>query len=97
MIAVAMSRSENPLEGFDSCRSVLRKVYLLQVKTRSRALDDALYGICHPGAPDAGREYNHQDVVDVLNDIAKDYPVFNEIATKLAKAYREEFCQESSG
>lgn len=57
---------DSPLDGFDQCSSIREQVYLLQVKTGSAALDNALYRRAHNGG-------KHEDVIDVLRFIAETY------------------------
>lgn len=86
------SGSDDPMAGFGSVETMLGKVYLLQVKTGSGALDNALYSIAHPTQPDADPNATHSDVVAALRWIVKIYPEYAEIATELAKAYEKEYC-----
>lgn len=76
------------LAGFG--QGTLPDIYLLQVKTGSVILDDALYSLAHPTAPDATPGATHLDVLRALNMIVEDTPVYSVIASKLAKAYAEE-------
>lgn len=74
-------------EGFDLMDSVLGQVYLLQVKTGSPELDDALYGLAHEGRP-------VEEVINVLQNF-KNLSVYSdkivaEKAKKLAVELRDE-------
>lgn len=86
-------RDSNPLAGFNVCGSIREKVYLLAVKTGSSTMDDALYTLAHPTAPDATPGgATHEDVVAAIRDIAESWPEFSPLATELASAYEEEYC-----
>ena len=91
-LLVSMSGQSDPLAGFGSCKTTLEKIYLLQVKTGSKQLDDALYGIAHPDSSDVFREYTYDDVAESLDAIARHSAIYGEIAAKLAAVYRKEFC-----
>ena len=76
------------LVGFG--QGTTQDIYLLQVKTGSGTLDDALYNLAHPTASDAQPGGTHQHVVDALNMIADVFPVYGDVALNLAKAYAKE-------
>lgn len=88
--------SKDPLAGFDQCDSTRAKAYLLQVKTNSSALDDALYTIAHPEASDATPGgATHADVVAAIRGISATRPEFADFATKLADTYEHEYCLQA--
>ena len=64
------------------------------VKTGSSALDDALYTMAHPTAPDATPGgATHEDVVAAIRNVASAWPEFKVFATELADTYEKEHCQ----
>lgn len=93
MIAVRVKPDDNsPSAGFDLSKPVRENVYLLQVKTGSPALDNALYSLAHPDAPDAIRGATHRGVVEAIRVVAKVHKDFTDIAEQLADAYEQEYC-----
>lgn len=89
------SDGSDPLAGFDQCENTRARVYLLQVKTNSSTLDDALYTMAHPEAPDATPGgTTHADVVAAIRGIAATRPEFAGFATKLADTYEQEYCAQ---
>jgi len=82
----------DPLAGFVQMSGLRSMVYLLQVKTGSSRLDDALYGVAHPGAPDARPDMTHHDVVAAIREIASSNAIFGELASQLADDYAKEYC-----
>lgn len=83
------------LQAFDSTGSSRGKVYLLQVMTESSRLDDVLYSLAHPTAPDAlSQGAEHQDVVAVVREIARRYTSHRQnFINSIADEYEAEYCQ----
>lgn len=90
------SDGSDPLAGFDQAGDTRAKVYLLQVKTNSSALDDALYTIAHPEAPDATPGgATHAEVVAAIRGISATRSEFADLANELADAYEQEYCPQA--
>lgn len=92
MIAVRARDNDDPMAGFDR-GGIESKIRLLIVKLGDggMTLDDAIYSLAHPTAPDATPGMTREGVVTALMAIADGSSVFAKIAHNLADGYREEY------
>lgn len=59
----------------------------------SPALDNALYSLAHPSAPDADPDPSHEKVVKALRQIADARADIREVTIELANSYEQEHCK----
>lgn len=69
------------------------KLRFIQVVTMSPALDNALYSLAHPSAPDADPDPSHEKVVKALRQIADARADIREVTIELANSYEQEHCK----
>lgn len=85
-ISVRTRDIDDPMAGFGHGMDI----YMLQMKTGSTTLDDAIYSVAHPDAPDATPGATHLDVLRAIKEIAALWPVYRDIAEKIADDYANE-------
>jgi len=85
-ISVRTRDDNNPLAGFGHGLDI----YMLQIKTGSTALDDAIYSVAHPSSPDATPGATRHDVLKAIKNIAASWPIYRDIANKIADDYAKE-------
>lgn len=90
-VRVRMNGNDDPLAGFEYVKDTRSAVSLLSVKLGSGRLDDALYSLAHPDAPDANMGVTHQTVVDELDRIGSGDSPYAEKARELSAAYATEY------